>query len=539
MSSSLTPPSESGPLKSSQWRLLATRRFLPFFLAQFAGAFNDNLLRNAIVILATFGVSSQVTSDDSGLIANMAALLFVLPFFLFSALAGQIADKFEKSLLVRRLKLFEIVIMVFAAWAFWTGNTPVLLALLFLLGLQAALFGPVKYALLPQHLHESELVGGNAWIDTGTFVAILLGTIAGGVLAAAGATANLGVGAALIGIALLGWWAARYVPIAPAGDPQLTLRFNPITETWKLIGFAREKRAVFLSILGISWFWFVGALLLAQLPAWSRGVLGGDASVVTLLTACFALGIGVGSLLCERLSGHKIEIGLVPLGSIGLSWFLFDLYWARPEQLGTALLVGWQEFLANSNGWRIAINCALMGVSGGLFSVPLYALILQRSSATHRARIIACNNVMNAAFMVGAALVAVALLELGVSIPQLILLAAILNAVVAVYIYSLVPEFLMRFLTWVLVNILYRIRERDLHHIPDHGPALLVCNHVSFMDALVLGGSIRRPVRFVMDQSIFRIPILNFIFRTARAIPIAPAHQDPEALAAAYDRIDA
>jgi 1-acyl-sn-glycerol-3-phosphate acyltransferase len=523
--------------QTSQWALLRTRRFLPFFLTQFAGAFNDNLFRNALVIMATFGVGTAAGADD-GLVANIAAALFIAPFFLFSALAGQLADKYEKSILIRRIKLAEIAIMAVAAYGFWTNNIALLLGVICVLGLQATLFGPVKYALLPQQLHSDELVGGNAWIDAGTFVAILLGTLAGGALAASGTTAHRIVGVALLLFALLGWLAACAVPAAQASDPALTLRFNPFTETWKLIDAARANRTVFLSILGVSWFWFVGSLLLAQLPAWTRGVLSGDASVVTLLLACFSLGIGVGSLLCERLSGHKVEIGLVPLGSIGLTVFALDLYLARPVALAGPTL-HWQTFLATDGGWRLAIDCALTGISGGLFIVPLYSLILQRSEASHRARIIACNNVLNAAFMVGAAALAVLALKLGFSIPQLILAAAILNAGVAIYIYSLVPEFLMRFLSWVLVNLLYRIRERGLQQIPQTGAALIVCNHVSFMDALILAGSVRRPVRFVMDHSIFRVPVLSFIFRTARAIPIAPAHENAALLAAAYERIDA
>jgi hypothetical protein len=522
----------------SQWQLLRTRRFLPFFVAQFAGAFNDNLLRNALVIMATFGIGASAATPDDGRVANLAAALFIAPFLLFSAIAGQIADKYEKSRLIRGLKLLELAIMLVAAAGFWFGSVPLLLGLLFALGVQAALFGPVKYALLPQHLHESELVGGNAWIDTGTFLAILLGTLVGGVLAASGSTSRHWVGPALIVVAIIGWLAARRIPVAPAGDPSLRLRLNPLTETWRLIRDTSGHRTVFPSLLGISWFWFVGALVLAQLPAWTRTVLSGDAGVVTLLIACFSLGIGIGSLLCERLSGHKVEIGLVPFGSIGLSWFLLDLYLARPVPLPGPTL-GWLQFLQTTGGLRIALDCALVGIAGGLFTVPLYSLILQRSTPSHRARTIACNNVMNAIFMVIASVAALLALRAQITIPQMILIAAILNAAVAIYIYTLVPEFLMRFLTWILINVLYRIRERDLAKIPDEGAALIVCNHVSFMDALVLGGSVRRPVRFVMDHSIFRIPVLSFIFRTARAIPIAPAHEDANTLAEAYDRIDA
>ena len=332
---------------------------------------------------------------------------------------------------------------------------------------------------------------------------------------------------------------SRFIPRAEAADPNLKVNFNLFTATWDVIRFASQTRSIFLSLLGISWFWLVGALILAQLPAYAKDVLGGDKTVFTLLLAAFSIGTALGSLACERLSGHKIEIGLVPLGSIGMTVCLIDLYFEHPDAHASgAALLSWKQFLA-AGGWDVALDCALIGVFGGLFIVPLYALILSRSAESHRARIIACNNILNAGFMVLAAVLAIAWFALGFSIPQLFILAGVLNALVATYIYTLVPEFLMRFLTWVLVNLMYRIKVRGLENIPETGPVLLVSNHVSFMDALVIGGSVRRPVRFVMDHSIFRIPILGFIFRTARAIPIAPAREDPDALQKAFDRIDA
>ena len=387
----------------SQWQLLTTRRFLPFFLTQFAGAFNDNVFRNALVILVTFGVAGDAASGaESGVLANIAAGLFILPFFLFSAFSGQLADKFEKAMLIRRIKLAEIGIMSVAAIGFWLNSVPLLLLCLFVLGMQATLFGPLKFALLPQHLQDSEIVGGNALIDAGTFLAILLGTLAGGVLASIGAAGRNVTAIAVIALAVLGYLSSRSIPQAAPTDPQLRLHFNPFTETVRLVRYASGNRTVFLSILGISWFWLFGSLLLAQLPSYGHTVLHGAPSVVTLLLACFALGIGLGSLLCERLSGHKIEIGLVPLGSIGLTGFALDLYWARPAEI-PGPVVSWLEFLQGVGGARIALDCALIGIFGGLFIVPLYALILKRSAITHRARIIACNNIMNAAFMVVAA----------------------------------------------------------------------------------------------------------------------------------------
>src|SRR5688572_12589268 len=536
-------PEQVPGAERSQFALLKFRRFLPFFLTQFFGAFNDNLFRNALVVSITYGATAA--ASKAGLISNLAQALFILPFFLFSALAGQLADKYEKSRLIRQTRLAEVFVMLCAAVALYSGHIPTLLALLFLLGVLATIFGPLKYSLMPQHLRHSELVGGNALVDAGTFLAILVGTISGGLLVPTAGTqesghANTVAAVTMVIIAAGTYLCARFIPRAEATDPALEINFNPLTGTWQMLRFAAQNRAIMNSLLGISWFWLVGALILTQLPAYSKDVLGGDKSVFTLLLAAFSLGTALGSLACERLSGHKVEIGLVPLGSIGMTLCLLDLYFEHPVASPTGgAVLDWTAFLA-AGGWDIVRDCALIGLFGGLFIVPLYALILSRSAESHRARIIACNNILNAGFMVLATLLAIVWLEvLQFTIPQLFILAAVLNAIVATYIYTLVPEFLMRFLSWIFVNVLYRIKVRGLENVPEHGPALIVCNHVSFMDALVIGGSVRRPVRFVMDHNIFRIPVMGFIFRTARAIPIAPAREDPAALNKAFDQIDA
>ena len=543
----MTLPEQIPGEESSQFALLKTRRFLPFFMTQFLGAFNDNLFRNALVVSVTYGAAAAA-SDRSGLISNLAMGLSILPFFLFSALAGQLADKYEKSKLIRQTRLAEVILMFCAAGALYVGHVPTMLSLVFLTGVLATIFGPLKYSLMPQHLRQSELVGGNALVDAGTFIAILIGTISGGLLAPTAATAqaagnaseaHIAAAVTMVVVAVGTYLCSRAIPRAEATDPGLKINFNPFTATWQAIRFASQTRAIFLSLLGISWFWLVGALVLAQLPAYAEDVLGGDKTVYILLLTAFSIGTALGSLACEKLSGHKIEIGLVPLGSIGLTVFVLDLYFAHPAAhiaAGTALMT-WKQFVG-ADGWRVVMDCSLIGVFGGLFIVPLYALVLQRSAESHRARIIACNNILNSGFMVGAALLAILWLKY-FSIPQLFILAAVLNAVVAIYIYSLVPEFLMRFLSWVFVNVMYRIKVKGLENIPETGPALIVCNHVSFMDPLVIGGSVRRPVRFVMDHNIFNIPVMGFIFRTARAIPIAPAREDAGALQQAFDRIDA
>jgi 1-acyl-sn-glycerol-3-phosphate acyltransferase len=518
----------------SQFGLLGERRFGPFFVTQFLGALNDNVFKQSLIALITFQAAA-VTTLPSGLAVNLAQVLFILPFFLFSATAGQLADKYDKTRLIRAVKLLEIAIMVAGGIGFATRNLPLLLGALFMMGLHSTFFGPVKYSILPQHLTQHELVGGNALVESGTFLAILLGTIAGGLASAAPSGIGLWVPLATCLIAVAGWLACLRIPSAPAADPGLRIDWNPLKETWRILRFTAGNRVVFKSILGVSWFWFYGALFLAQIPLYGRDVLGGTEGIVVAMLTAFSIGIGLGSLLCERLSGHKVEIGLVPFGSIGLSLFAFDLWLASPTSAagGQALAT----LLADWRTWRILLDLVAIGLFGGFFIVPLYALIQTRSAPAHQSRIIAGNNILNALFMVAAALLAAGLLAAGARVADLFLVTAVLNAAVAIYIYRQVPEFLMRFLAWLLIHTVYRVRKSGLEHIPERGAALVVCNHVSFVDAVVIMAAVRRPIRFVMDHNIFRVPVLNFIFREGRAIPIASAKEAPEVLERAYEEI--
>jgi 1-acyl-sn-glycerol-3-phosphate acyltransferase len=509
---------------SSQFSLLASRRFGPFFGTQFLGAFNDNLFKNALVVLLTFQ-TAQWTSLAPGLLANLAAGIFILPFFLFSATAGQLADKYDKSRLARLVKLLEIAIMLIAGLGFWLKSLTLLLFSLFLLGLHSTLFGPVKYAILPQHLRDEELVGGNALIEAGTFVAILVGTLAGGLLAGS-VNGVVWITAAGVATAVAGYLTSRGIPAAPAPEPDLSINPNPITETWRNIGFARQNRTVFLSILGISWFWLFGALMLAQFPAYAKDILGGTESSVTLLLGVFTLGIGLGSLSCERLSAKLVEIGLVPFGSLGLTLFGLDLAFASPAPAASQPLPV-LALLALPSTLHVLFDLFAVGLFGGFFIVPLYALVQIRSSSSHRARIIAANNIVNALFMVVGALAAAGLLSLGLSIPTLFGAAALCNAAVAIYIYRLVPEFLIRFIVWLLVHSVYRLEKRGMDSIPDEGPAVLVCNHLSYVDSLVITAACRRPIRFVLDRRFFDMPVLSYLLNRGRAIPISTQEGNP------------
>ncbi|TMS58637.1 MFS transporter [Imbroritus primus] len=522
-----------------QFRLLGQRRFAPFFWTQFLGAMNDNVFKVAFTSLVTYH-TALFSGIDAATAAFLISAIFIAPFVLFSATSGQIADKLEKSQLIRFVKTLEIGIMLIGLAGFHWHHTGLLYAATFLMGLHSTLFGPVKYAYLPQHLERRELTGGNGLVESGTFIAILLGTIIGGELAnmqsGGQLVGPLYVGMACVVFAVAGRLAAQRVPLSPAAQPDLRINWNPVSETWRNLVLARSNRVVLLSMLGISWLWFVGATLLTSFFPFAKNVLGGDQSVVTLLLAVFSIGIGIGSLLCERLSDGRIEVGLVPLGSIGMTVFAVDLYFASRHGAPSGLM-GVGPFLAEPAHWRVIADLFLLSLFGGLYSVPLYALIQTRCEPTHRARIIASNNILNAFFMIASSLLAMTVLGAGFTIPELFLLTGILNALVALFIYTQVPEFLLRFLAWLLVHTLYRLKKENVQHIPEHGAALLVCNHVSFADAVVLMAAAPRPVRFVMDHRIFRVPVLSWLFRQARAIPIAPAHEDPEMLARAYDTV--
>ena len=520
--------------QQGQFSLLNKRRFLPYFLTQALGAFNDNLYKNALLLLIAFGGIS--TQGDSALLTNLAAGLFILPFFLFSPIAGQIADKLEKSKLIRWVKGLEVIIMLLAATAIVMGNVAMMMVLLFLMGLQSAIFGPVKFALLPQQLNDEELVGGNALVEMGTFLAILIGTITAGIFF----DLDQGlywIAGAVVFFAVLGFASSQFIPHAAANDPQLKINWNPFTELVNTIKQARENRSVYLSILAISWFWFIGASYLTQFPNFARDYLGGSTQVVTLLLTLFSLGVAVGSLLCEKLSGHKIELGIVPIGSIGMSVFGIDIYFAVS---GIQVVDGMSAmaFIQQAENWRLMFDIAMVSAFGGLFVVPLQALIQHRSEEKNRAQIIAANNVLNAIFMVASAAIGIlALVVIELTIPEYFFVLAIMNIVVAAYVYSRVPEFVLRFFIWILGHTLYRVQDKGLENIPETGPAVLVCNHVSYVDALLIGGTYHRPIRFVMDRSIAEMKGLKTFFKIAKTIPICSPKADAEVYENAFKRI--
>ncbi|MGM7280282.1 MFS transporter [Pseudomonas guariconensis] len=519
----------------SQFTLLGKRRFLPFFITQSLGAFNDNLFKQSLILAILYKLSLE---GDRSIWVNLCALLFILPFFLFSALAGQFGEKFAKDALIRAIKLAEIVIMAIGATGFVTGHLHLMLLALFAMGTHSALFGPVKYSILPQALREEELVGGNGLVEMGTFLAILAGTIGAGVMMSSGSYAAV-VAGGVVGTAVLGYLTSRWIPRAAAAAPQMKLDWNIFKQSWATLRLGLgQTPAVSRSIVGNSWFWFVGAIYLTQIPAYAKDWLHGDETVVTLVLTLFSVGIALGSLLCERLSGRKVEIGLVPFGSFGLTLFGLLWWWHSGDVPAGEVPHDWLALLGMGQAWWILLSIVGLGVFGGFYIVPLYALIQARTPEDQRARVIAANNILNALFMVVSAIITIVLLSVAkLSIPQLFLVVSLLNVVVNAYIFRIVPEFTMRFLIWLLSHSMYRVEHRDLQCIPDEGPALLVCNHVSFVDALLIGGAIRRPIRFVMYYKIYNLPVLNFVFRTAGAIPIAGRSEDEATYERAFARI--
>ena len=517
----------------NQFALLSQRRFAPFFWTQFLGAGNDNLFKFALTVMVTYQIQlTWLAPEMAGLVIGA---LFILPFLLFSATSGQLADKHDKAALIRFVKNFEIAVMAIAAWGFVTHNVPVLLGCVFLMGLHSTLFGPVKFAYLPQHLDERELTGGNGMVEMGTFVSILLGNVAGGLLIAMPEVGATWVAVACIALAVLGRVLSQAVPVSPSTDPGLRINWNPVTETVRNLKLAHGNLVVFRSLLGISWMWFFGAVFLSQFPSFAKEVLHGNEQVASLLLVVFSVGIGVGSLLCEVLSRRHVEIGLVPLGAIGMSVFAIDLYFASrglPPASGLSL----SAFVAQPAHWRVMADLALLSLFAGLYSVPMYALIQLRSAPTHRARIIAANNILNALFMIVSSIAVGLLLHFGATIPQVFLIVGIANAIVAGYIFLLLPEYLLRFVAFVVTRLIYRFKVRGDEHLPVEGAAILVCNHVSFIDAVVLMGASPRPVVFIMDHRIFNMPVLGGMFRLLKAIPIASQRENPAVYDAAFAR---
>lgn len=521
--------------EDSQFRLLGQRRFLPFFLTQALGALNDNIFKNALLIMIAFKGAEEL-GMNSGILVNAASILFILPFFLFSATFGQLADKFEKSRSIRRIKLLEIVIMGFAVLALYSQNIYFMIAVLFLLGSQSAAFGPIKHGILPQNLDRKELTGGNGLIEMGTFLSILLGTLLGGWLVSLENNSLLYLSTALIVVAVSGYLSSRQIPEAPAVEADLKINWNPVSQTYRTYKYILKNRTVTQCILGISWFWFYGSVFLAQIPNYTQFTLGGDESVTTLILAMFSIGIGLGSVLCSKLSAGKVEPGIVPIGAFGLSFFTIHLFLGNQNSTMEAVMSA-GTFLQEPGSLRILFDIVMIGMFGGIFTVPLYAMVQNRTKKSHVSRVISGGNILNALFMVVSGLYAIVLISLDFTVPQLFLITGIINIAIALYIFKQVPEFIFRAVMWILINTIYRVKGKNINNIPEEGGCVLVANHVSFVDALVIASCCKRNVRFVMYHKIFSAPLVGRLFKMYGAIPIAPANEDRELMDAAFDKI--
>ncbi|BDU36547.1 MFS transporter [Vibrio nigripulchritudo] len=477
--------------------LMRQKRFLPYFITQFFGAFNDNIFKNVLLLFVAFA-GAEALPISSNLFINLAAGLFILPFFLFSASAGVLADKYEKSAYIRKVKLAEIGIMTLGAIGFVTQSYLILLILLFLMGTQSAFFGPVKYALLPQHLKRDELVSGNALVETGTFLAILLGTLGAGVIASAD-NATIVAAICVVSFALCGYVASRSIPEAAPTAPEVEFKWRPVSQTKHTLAIAKRDRVVFQAIMAISWFWFLGASYLTQFPNYTKLHLNGNESAVSFLLALFSVGIAIGSMACDRISKHKLEPGIVPVGSLGISVFGIMMASFTPDSLPE--FADFTSFLTYPALWPVFFSLLMLGASGGLFIVPLYTLMQTQAREDERAQIIAANNIYNSIYMVGSAVLGIVCLSvLELSIPTLFLLLAIVNIFVAIYVYWQAPMFFSRIVLWMFTHTMYRVKHKNLDNIPKEGGALIVCNHVSYMDALLMIGACKRQIRFVMEE---------------------------------------
>ena len=520
--------------------LLSSKRFLPLFVTQFLSAMNDNVYKQSVLILLVF---QAATLGDGALYSNLAAGLFILPFFLFSGMAGQLAEKTEKSKLIRLVKFCEIPIMVIGAASIFTQYVWLMLTTVFFMGLQSTFFGPLKYSILPQHVAPNELTKANGLVESATFVAILIGTIFGTyyITQTTGPTI---ISIAVLILAVLGFFSSRFIPISQANNPNLHFTYNIFSSTKNVFkALNAQTESVGKSVLGISWFWLIGAVILTALPNYVKHVMGGDELVVTSALVVFSLSIAVGSLLCEKLSRSRIELGIVPFGAILITLFLYLLsqepaiseYIAPSENLLTLK----QVLNTGDMVWHF-VWMAGIGIASGFYTVPLYALIQQRTEEASRSRVIAANNVLNALFMVGSAILSIVTLSvLEWHISSLLLLLAGLNLLISIYIYTKVPEFFLRFVIYILAICMYRVRTKRHENIPSEGAAVIVANHVSFVDWMFILATSPRPIRFMVFAPIYYSKALHWLFKMAKAIPIDSEKANPKAFAKAFDEVAA
>lgn len=512
-------------MKTTEIELLKTKRFLPLFITQFLGAFNDNTFKNALVILITYRLAS-IAGVNAQILVVFAAGIFILPFFLFSATAGQLADKYEKSRLISIIKVVEILLMLLVTVGFYFQSISMLMFSLFLLGTHSTFFGPLKYAILPDQLRENELIAGNGLIEAGTFIAILVGTLVGGlfVLQPHGETF---ISLIVLAVAIAGWSSSLFIPATNNFNPELKVRYNIFRETYQLIRYSKKQWDIFLSILGISWFWLVGSIFLSEFPVFAKNILHANQNIVTFFLTLFSIGLAIGSLLCNKLLKGKVHATYVPLGALGITLFTVDLYFASSHVAMpvTAQLMGLEQFLSALTNWRVTVDLLLISICGGIYTVPLYAILQQRSEKAHRARVIASNNVINSLFMVVAALATMIMLSMGFSVIDVFLTIAIANAGVAIYICKLLPDVLIRSFFHFILKALYRVNVKGLDHYHQAGErVVIVANHTSFLDAVLLATFLPDKLTFAVNTTVAKKRWIKFFLRMVDAFPIDPTN---------------
>jgi len=511
-------------MKHNQFALLKDKRFLPLFITQFFGAFHDNLFKNALVVLLLYSLAINSTLDPK-LLTTLAAAIFILPFVLFSALGGQLADKYRKNKVIRVIKSVEIAIAGLGTVALLSGSVQLCYVALFALGTQSAFFGPSKYAILPQHLKPHELIGGNALLSTGTFLAILVGTLVGVTLVTL-PSGTLMICAGLVLCAVLGYLSSRFIPEAPPQAPELKLNFNPFTETWNILRYTfTHERIVVRSILGIAWFYFMGGMFMAQFPNFTEETLGANEHVLALFLVIFSIGIGIGGLLNNRLLRGRVEALYVPLAVLGLTIFSLDLTWASAGRILPGELISLTVFIHEPANWRILFDIMMIAICGGLFVVPLNAIVQHHTQEDHRARVLAGSAIMDALFIVASSLISAVLIMKGWSITDMFFVFAIANAFVAVYICRLLPDYLLKSFMQGLFKLLYKVEIRGLENFEKAGQrVVIVSNHVSLLDPPLLAAFLPGRPMFAVNSYVAEKWWVRPFLRLIDAFPLDPTN---------------
>jgi acyl-[acyl-carrier-protein]-phospholipid O-acyltransferase / long-chain-fatty-acid--[acyl-carrier-protein] ligase len=518
----------------STFSLLKSIRFLPLFICQFLGAFNDTLIRTAMVTMVTY-LSSDLSDIAKSIIITLALALFTVPFVIFSAIGGQLADKFNKARLIQAIKFTSIIVTLIAISGFYLHSYILLLVAIFLTGIESTIFGPVKYSIIPDHLDEKELLIGNGLIEAGTFIAILIGMIAGGIIISNNEGVSL-TNFSLLIIASIGFLSSLFIPNTVRASPNLKLNFNIINETLKCVNFARKDRNAFLSILGISWFWLIGGIFMSQMPSFTKDTLSGDNSVFILLITIFSLGTGLGSMICNRLLSGRIDTQYVPISMLVMTFFLFCLWITSSYFPENANLGGIHYFLSTFKGVAVCLEVLMMSIFSGIYIVPLYSFLQIKARKSYRSRIIAANNIVSACFIVSATLITMLLLAVGVSVSTLIFILMLTNFFTAIYICRILPDTVIKSVLQTLFRLLYRVEVIGMENFYKAGKkVLIIANHASFLDPPLLGAFLPERLVFAIDTgqagSFWVNPFLSYL----RAFPIDPTN--PMATKALIDQL--